>query len=131
MEQDRDKPLVHNIKEESRTYTFNMKQLLIAALCVVGLIVLLFVWKTIQANSLKREAAANEVEIKTQAKATLMENSQRQLKLLAKPYTWAVRTALQQANGSLVNEYANDIVKEKNVVSVMNGRYEEHNCFQH
>jgi len=119
MEQDSDKPLMHTLKEESRTYTFTVKQLAITALCVVGIIVLLFVWKTLTANGLKRDAAANEVAIKTQAKAKLMENSQRHLKLLAKPYTWAVRTALQQANGSLVNEYANDIVKEKNVVSVM------------
>ena len=119
MELENERPLLRKVTEESRTYTFTVKQLLIAALCVVGIIVLLFVWKTISTNSLKKEAAANEAAIKTQAKAKLMENSQRQLQLLAKPYTWAVRTALQQANGSLVNEYANDIVKEKNVVSVM------------
>ncbi|MEJ7829332.1 MAG: hypothetical protein WKF91_14075, partial [Segetibacter sp.] len=119
MELNSDKPAMHTVKEESRTYTFTVKQLLIAALCVAGLILLLFIWKSIQTNSLKRAAAADEVAIKTLAKAKLIENSKRQLKLLAKPYTWAVRTALQQANGSLVNEYANDIVKEKNVVSVM------------
>ncbi len=110
---------MHTVKEESCIYKFTVKHLLISAQCVVGIIVFLFVWKTISGNGLKKDAAANEAAIKTQAKAKLIENSQRQLKLLAKPYTWAVRTALQQANGSLVNEYANDIVKEKNVVSVM------------
>lgn len=119
MEQENERPLLRKVKEESRTYTFSVKQLLIAALFVLGISVLLFIWKTIQANSLKKEAAANKAAIKTQAKANLMENSKRHLMLLAKPYTWAVRTALQQANGSLVNDYANDIVKEKNVVSVM------------
>ncbi len=119
MEQENEKSLLHKVKEESRAFTFTVKQVLIAGLCVVGLIVLLFVWKGIEVNSVKKKAAANEAAIKTLAKAKLMENSQRQLKLLAKPYTWAVRTALQQANGSLVNDYANDIVKEKNVVSVM------------
>jgi len=113
MEQNSDRPVMDTVKEESRTYTFTVKQLLIAAVCFAGLIVLLFIWKIGQTNTLKSEAVANEIAIKTLARTKLMKSSKRQLKLLAKPYTWVVRTALQQANGSVVNEYANDIVKEK------------------
>jgi len=36
------------------------------------------------------------------------------LKLLAKPYVWAIRTEMMKGNIEAVNLYANDMVKEKN-----------------
>ncbi len=63
MEQENERPLLRKVKEESRTYTFSVKQLLIAALCVLGIIVLLFIWKTIQANSLKKESRLYTIHI--------------------------------------------------------------------
>lgn len=79
----------------------------------------LFIWRLLQANALKGEHAKAEAALKAQAKTQLLQNAQRQLKLLAKPYTWAVRTAMLQSNMTQVNQYANNTVKEKNVVSVM------------
>lgn len=112
------KPMVKTSKE-SRTYTFNVKQILIAAGAVLLVIAALVVWRIVEASSLKMEFAAKEETLKAAVKEQLIENAKRQLKLLAKPYTWAVRTAMLQSNLAQVNEYANDIVKEKNVVSVM------------
>lgn len=106
-------------KTESRRFTFSGKQLLIAAGVVAALIAAVFIWKTVQLNSLKKEHAGQQAALEQSAKATVLENSKRHLKLLAKPYTWAVRNALLQSNLAQVNEYANDIVKERGVVSVM------------
>lgn len=38
---------------------------------------------------------------------------------MAKPYVWAVRKELMQGNLGQVNLYENDIVKERNFLSVM------------
>lgn len=112
------KPFVKT-KTESRHFSFTGKQLLIAGLVVLFIIVGLFIWRLVQTNGLRNEYNEKEAALKTDAKEQLVENAKRQLKLLAKPYTWAVRTAMLQSNLAQVNEYANDIVKEKNVVSVM------------
>lgn len=106
-------------KTESRRYTFTGKQLLVTGLVVLCIMAGLFIWRMVQANGLRKEYDEKEAALKAEAKEQLMENAKRQLKLLAKPYTWAVRTAMLQSNLAQVNEYANDIVKEKNVVSVM------------
>lgn len=113
-----EKPLVKSTTE-NRRYTFTAKQLLIAGLVVLLVMAGLFIWRLLQVNRLEKEGAESEAALKAQARTQLLENSKRQLKLLAKPYTWAVRTAMLQSNLAQVNEYANDIVKEKNVVSVM------------
>ncbi|MDQ6608905.1 MAG: hypothetical protein M3Y85_03690 [Bacteroidota bacterium] len=112
------KPLVAT-STESRTITFTMKQLLIAVGAVIVIIGALVIWRIVEGNRFKKEYAVKEESIKSQARAQLVATSERHLKLLAKPYTWAVRTALLQSNLVQVNEYANDIVKEKNVISVM------------
>lgn len=113
------KPSLSTTKTESRRYTFTGKQVVIAAGVVVFIMAALIVWRIVQANAMEKQQAESETTLKAQAKTQLLENAKRQLKLLAKPYTWAVRTALLQSNLAQVNEYANDIVKERNVVSVM------------
>lgn len=115
---DREKPVVKT-SIESRRYTFTLKQLLVAGGVVVLVLAVLFVWRIAQVNGLQKKQAEDVSALKAQAKTELLQSSIRHLKLLAKPYTWAVRTAMLQSNTAQVNEYANDIVKEKNVVSVM------------
>lgn len=105
--------------KNTRTYTFSSKQLVVAGAVVLFIIITLFIWRIVQVSQLRNAYAKNEAALRSAAKMQLMENSKRHLKLLAKPYTWAVRAAMLQSDLAKVNEYANDIVKEKNVVSVM------------
>lgn len=116
--ENREEPLVKT-SVESRRYTFTGKQLLVAGGLALLIMAVLFVWRIVQVNGLQKKQLEEVSVLKAQAKTELLQSNSRQLKLLAKPYTWAVRTALLQSNAAQVNEYANDIVKEKNVVSVM------------
>lgn len=114
----RQTPLV-KMKTENRRFSFTAKQLVIAGAVVIGIMGLLLIWKIIQTNSLQKDFEKQQTALQDAAGKQLLENSQRQLRLLAKPYTWAVRYALLQSDKTKLNEYAADIVKEKNVVSVM------------
>lgn len=115
---DEKSPFVKTKSEGSR-YTFTARQLLIAAVSLLGLIALLVIWRNLSLNSAEKECNQQQAALQKRAALQLMDAGQRQLKLLAKPYTWAVRNALLQNDKARLNEYAADIVKEKNVVVVM------------
>ncbi len=106
-------------KTTQRTFIFTGKQLLIAVLVFVALLAILWTWKSIQINSLKKEQAKREQQLKEQTKTMLVNSDQYYLKLLAKPFVWAVRSEMMSGNLSQVNLYANDMVKEKNFQSIV------------
>jgi hypothetical protein len=107
-----------NNYNEKRTYTFTGKQLLVAILTIIALVAILWIWKTMQVNRLKKEQAERVQELKQQTKTMLANSEQYYLGLLAKPYVWAVRTEMMRGNLEQVNLYANDMVKEKNFRSI-------------
>ena len=49
----------------------------------------------------------------------LVQSDQHYLKLLAKPYVWAIRTEMMKGNINQVNLYANDMVKQRNFQSIV------------
>ena len=105
--------------DKQRSFIFTSKHLLIAGLVVIALLAIIWAWKSIQINSLKKEHAARELQLKQQAQALLISSDQHYLQLLAKPYVWAIRTEMMAGNLGQVNLYANDMVKEKNMKSIV------------
>lgn len=108
-----------NRRNNQRTFIFTSKQLLIAGLVVVALLAIIWTWKSIQINSLKKEYAEREQQLKQQTQAMLISSDKHYLQLMAKPYVWAVRTEMMNGNMSQVHLYANDMVKEKNFKSIL------------
>ena len=108
---------INNIR--LKQYTFGQKQVLGAILAVIIIIVIVWIWKNIEINSLKKERQRSEEALIQRTKQHMEATNRRFLKLVAKPYVWAVRKELMQGNLEQLNLYGNDIVKEKNFLSVM------------
>lgn len=95
------------------------KKILIIILVAVVLLAALWIWKNIQINNEQKEAERKKQLLQEQASALITNSHKEHLKLLAKPYVWAVRSELLKGNINQVNLYANEMVKEKNVRSIV------------
>lgn len=108
-----------NTKSAPRYHRFTTKGLLITLLIIVVLFAAIWIWKTIEINSLEKKQAEREQELKTQAQTMLVQADMEALKLMAKPYVWAVRTEMLNGNIGQINLYANDMVKQANFQSIV------------
>ena len=93
-------------------------KLLVAAGIVVVLFAALWIWKAAEISNLKQENEKKESLLRQKATELLSRSDSRYLKLLAKPYVWAIRTEMMKGNIEAVNLYANDMVKEKNFQTI-------------
>ncbi len=59
-----------------------------------------------------------ETLLRQKAIELLSQSDYKYLKLLAKPYVWAIRTEMMKGNIEAVNLYANDMVKEKSFQTI-------------
>ncbi len=99
--------------------TLTRKQLLIAGGVIIVLFGAMFIWKSVQVSSLKKEQAEKEAALRQEFNTLYSQQSANYLRRLAKPYVWALRTEMLQGNYRQVNLYNNDMVKERNFLSVM------------
>ncbi|QMU26608.1 hypothetical protein [Adhaeribacter radiodurans] len=95
------------------------RNLLILAAVFLVLLASVWIWKTVQINNLKNEAATERQQLQNQAYKMILTTHEEHLMHLAKPFVWAVRTEMLNKNISQVSQYANDLVKEKNFQSIV------------
>jgi len=88
------------------------KKILITIGVALILIISTWVWKSIEINSIKAKAESVQLIIKKQAASQMIQSHEVHLKLLAKPYVWAVRGEMMRDNIDQVNLFANDMIKE-------------------
>ncbi len=93
--------------------------MLIIFLLAVILIAAIWIWKNGQISNVREEADREKQMVQNRAKTLIINSHKEHLKLLAKPYVWAVRSELMQGNINQVNLYANEMVKEKNFQSIV------------
>ncbi len=110
--------------EKSSFFSSTKNKMLVAAGVVIVLFAALWIWKAAEIKNLKQEHDKKEALLQQQAADLLRQADYRYLKLLAKPYVWAIRTEMMKGNIEVVNLYANDMVKEKNfqTISVVNDK---------
>jgi hypothetical protein len=117
-----DKKPFHS-NEHKRTGNSNAgdtkKKIWIIIIIAVVLLGIVWVWKQVQLDHARKEAAAEKQQVQEQASKLFVQTNEQYLKLLAKPFVWAVRTEMMKGNISQVNLYANDMVKEKNFQSIV------------
>lgn len=95
------------------------KIILIIILVAVILIAAIWIWKNSQISNIREEASHEKQMIQDRAKTLIINSHKEHLKLLVKPYVWAVRSELMQGNINQVNLYANEMVKEKNFQNIV------------
>ncbi len=103
---------------EKSFFSSTKNKLLVAAAIVVILFAALWIWKAVEIKNLKQENEKKESLLRQKATELLSRSDSRYLKLLAKPYVWAIRTEMMKGNIEAVNLYANDMVKEKNFQTI-------------
>ena len=105
--------------DRPKAYVSKRNTMLIAALVILALFAGLWIWKSVQISNIKKDSAERQQALKQRADEVLMEAEMKYMKLIAKPYVWAIRTEMMRGNIDAVNLYANDMVKEKNFQSIM------------
>lgn len=95
------------------------KKTLIIILLAIVLLAAVWIWKNIQINNGEKEAERKKQILQERASELITNSHKEHLKLLAKPYVWAVRSELLKGNINQVNLYANEMVKEKNFQSII------------
>lgn len=103
-----------SIKESGRN-----KTLIITILVAVFLMVTMWIVKNIELNKARKEAIHEKQIFQDRAAALMTDTHKEHLKLLAKPYVWAIRNELLSGNTQQVHAYANEMVKEKNFQSIV------------
>lgn len=94
---------------------------LILITAVIGLVLIaaVWIWKSIEISSLKKQADTEKQVLVKQAQGQILEAHSQQLKLLAKPFVWALRTEMMEGNLNQVNLYMSDMVKEPNIQQIV------------
>jgi hypothetical protein len=104
--------------EKSSFLSSTKNKVLVAAGVVIVLFAGLWIWKAIEIKNLKQDHDKREVVLQQQATNLLQQADFRYLKLIAKPYAWAIRTEMMKGNIEAVNLYAIDMIKEKNFQTI-------------
>jgi hypothetical protein len=88
-------------------------------LVLIIMIAGIWIWKNRQINNVQKQAKRQNEILETRARKLVIDANVQSMKMLAKPYVWAVRSELLKGNINQVNLYANNMVKEKNFESIV------------
>lgn len=99
--------------------TVSKKVLLISILLVFVLLAGIWIWKEIEIINLREGAERDRMVLQDRAAELVVQSHEEHLKLLAKPFVWAIRSELLEGNISQVNLYTNEMVKEKNFKGIV------------
>lgn len=110
--------------DKSTFFSSTKNKILVAAGVIILLFAALWIWKAAEIKNLKKENEKKEILLRQKAFELLSQSDYKYLKLLAKPYVWAIRTEIMKGNIEAVNLYANDMVKEKyfQTITVVNDK---------
>ncbi|MEO6730772.1 MAG: hypothetical protein ABIN01_06115 [Ferruginibacter sp.] len=103
----------------ARYYSISQTQLLLAILAFLIVISFVWIWKEIRTNLLVKEYQQRENTIIDSARSQYEKGTLQFLQQISKPYVWSARTTMLQGNLQQLDLYGNDMVKEKNFLSIM------------
>ncbi|MEO6327808.1 MAG: hypothetical protein ABIO55_02700 [Ginsengibacter sp.] len=113
------KTIATRSRNEGKSFLSSSKnKILVAGGVIIVFFAALWIWKAIEIKNLKLENEKKETLLRQKANELLSQSDYKYLKLLAKPYVWAIRTEMMKGNLDAVNLYANDMVKEKSFQTI-------------
>lgn len=101
------------------THAKNKKPILITVIIGLVLISAVWIWKSIEVSNLTKKAETEKAALIREANLQIMQVHGEHLRLLAKPFVWALRTEMLQGNMNQVNLYMSDMVKEPNIQQII------------
>lgn len=109
----------HKSNSSAKYYSISQMQLLLAVLAFLIVISFVWIWKDVRTNLLVREYRQRENRIIDSARSQYEKGTLQFLQQISKPYVWSARTTMLQGNLQQLDLYGNDMVKEKNFLSIM------------
>jgi len=103
-----------DVNQDSKKSASSNKNILITIGIALVLLVTIWIWKSIEIDNIRSNAQSDYKALKEQAIKGIVTSKEEQLKLLTKPYVWAVRAEMMKGNINQINLYALDLIKEKN-----------------
>ncbi|HSK11902.1 MAG TPA: hypothetical protein VK907_01750, partial [Phnomibacter sp.] len=82
------------------------------------LLIVILIWKNIEIRNIRGKAEREYQALKERAIKNIISTKEEQLKLMVKPYGWAVRSEMMRGNINQVNLYALDMINERNVMLI-------------
>lgn len=107
-----------NVEQDLNRQALGNKKILITIGIAMLLLLTIWIWKNTEIKNIKSKAASDYQSLKELAIKGIISSKEEQLKLLAKPYVWAVRTEMMKGNINQVNLYALDLIKEKDLLRI-------------
>ena len=98
---------------------FRGRWLLISVLLVISAVAALWIGKQIELRNLRNESAEMQQRLERDTKQEIIQSHEHHLRLFAKSFSWAVRTEMMSNNVNQINLYAKEMIKEKNILSIM------------
>lgn len=99
---------------EGRRAAARGKALKVVILTALVLLAVLWAWKVIEVRNVRKTAEEENDRVRQTAVNMITETRAEHLKLMAKPFVWAVRSEMLRGNMEGVNLYLQDMVKERN-----------------
>lgn len=107
-----------NVGQDLKNHAPANKKILLTIGIALILILTIWIGKDIEIKNIKSKAETDYQTLKKQAIKSIVSAKEEQLKLLVKPYVWAVRTEMMKGNINQVNLYALDLIKEKDFLRI-------------
>ena len=98
---------------------FRRRWLLISILLVISAVAALWIGKQIELRNLRNESTEMQQRLERDTKQAIIQSHEHHLRLFAKPFSWAVRTEMMSNNVNQINLYTKEMIKEKNILSIM------------
>lgn len=93
--------------------------LIITCVVAIGLIIGLWIWKSVQISNLRKQSATEMRLLKDDMTKQMRRSDEQHLGAIAKPLVWVVRSEMLKNNMSQVNLYTNEMVKEKSFQKIV------------
>lgn len=95
------------------------KSLLITAVVAIAIIAGILIWKAIQIKNIRNEEQAKREQLRSEAVQAVMQSHNEHLRLLARPYVWAIRQEMMRGNTNQLHVYANEMIRERNFRNIV------------
>jgi len=86
---------------------------------LIGLILIMYLWKGIAVKNVQRQMEAKQVETIEKAQQIVTEKTRYLLRLTTTTFVWAIRKEMLRENYEQINEYLNQLVKEPRIKQIL------------